>query len=368
MAKTISVFLATLLLAASCTEQVQSGRETIDYVLSIAGSPDSPEHSLLAGKSKLTPDGDIYIMGSPESCALLGESFKECDRFDNVRARRTPDGLKDFSGETFSLMCDPEYTPYAEFANTAGSRSMRELMARMAVASLDDKCNVSIYDLEGNAPKRPAKMIILSDPWMLLDGKFDIDTLFALTSCKVPVISPQELLFDAVFGGDKKYFNIGLMCDSLYSGTGVYEELFRQKVAQHGLMEAKYFEAATPQDTLHRLASFLDAYIESGRTEPLDVLLVDDWSVDQKDLLDELALIRDYSKEESMRYGKTVAPDFTVICSSGLTMGTCYLQLRQSSLFTHRIALPELKSYTLRPLPGGSLLQFLMIPSENVQN
>ena len=99
------------------------------------------------------------------------------------------------------------------------------------------------------------------------------------------------------------------------------------------------------------------------------VLTVDgDWRVDKRALLDELKLIRDFSREEFMRYGRLISPDFTIFSSSELTMKYCYLKLRQMSLFTHRIAYPQIKSYTIKPLPGGSTLEFLMIPSENVQN
>ena len=76
--------------------------------------------------------------------------------------------------------------------------------------------------------------------------------------------------------------------------------------------------------------------------------------------------IRDYSKEESMLYGKYLSPACFFAGSSDLTMAACYEKLRELSLFTHRIALPQLKSYTISARPAGSETPFLLIPSDNV--
>ena len=368
MSRTVSACLLALIFAVSCTGPVQNGKETIPLVESIASRVDSPEHIMLSSFSKVPSSGSIFIAGSPEVCTLIGDGFLNCDDFDNVRARIFSDGLKDFSGESFALASDEAFAPYGEFTGSNGSEAMREVTVRMALTALKDKCNISIYDVEGNKDKAPAKIIILSDPWMLHSGKFDVDTLFSLTSCKVPVLSPQELLFKSVLAGEKKYFNIGLMCDSLYSGTGVYKSIFEEKAAKYSIMGTSYYESATAGEEGQILAAFLDKYAGSGNVQPLDALLVDDWSVNKQALMDELALIRDLTKEESMRYGKMISPDFSIFCSSELTMHECYLTMRKHSLFTHRIALPELKHYTIKPLPGAREHEFMLIPSENVQD
>ena len=366
MSRTFSTCLLILLAAASCTGPVQNGKETIPLVEHIAASADSPDHVLLSSFAKIPSSGSIFVAGSPQVCTLIGNSFRDCDDFDNVRARSFSDGLKDFSGETIALAADEAFAPYGDFVASNGGAAMREVTVRTALAALKEKCSISIYDIEGNKSKAPAKIIVLADPWMLYCGKFDVDTLFSLTSCNVPVVSPLELLAKSAFAGEKKYFNVGLMCDSLYIGTGVYKSVFEEKVAEYSIMGTSYFEAATPSSEGQILAGFLDKYAESGNTAPLDVLLVDDWSVDKQALMDELSLIRDFHKEESMRYGKMISPDFTIFCSSDLTMHECYLTMRKLSLFTHRIALPELKFYTIKPLPGREAQEFLLIPSENV--
>ena len=365
MERTIYICLCVLSLV-SCASPEHTGRDTIELVKSIASDNSSPDHVMLAGFSKPQPAGNIYIAGSPAQCDLIGESFLEADIFDNVRARDFDDGLKDFAGETFSLCEDPTYTPYSAFLAANGEDALRELTVRMALSFMRDKCNMSIYDIEGNASKSPAKLIVLADPWMERCGKFDIDTLFTLTSCKVPVVSPQELLMDAVFAGEKKRFNVGIICDSLYYGSGIYGAIFKEKASRYKIMGAKYFEAPSNVPPEDLLESFLDSYSESGCTEPLDALLVDDWSVDAELLRQDLADIRDFSKEESMRYGKLVSADFSIISSSELTLRECYLLMRQHSLFTHKIAQPQLEQYQIKLQPGGEEMQFLLIPGKDV--
>lgn len=366
MRRVLYTCLSILLLAASCVRQEHTGRDTIALVKSIAADNTSPDRIMLEGFSKPSSAGNIFVLGASRECALIGRTFVECDIFDNVRARSYSDGLKDFAGETFALVDDVTYTPYSEFVDAYTEDALRELSVRLTLSLLRDKCNMSIYDIEGNAAKAPAKMIILADPWMQRCGKFDVDTLFSLTSCKVPVISPQDLLLDAAFAGEKKYFNVGLMCDSLNHKSGIYGSIFKEKTTQHKIMGARYFEAPSSQSETGRLESFLDSYIESGRTEPLDVLLVDDWSVDLGQMREALSNIRDFSKEESMRYGKCISPDFVILGSSELTMKECYLLLRKLSLFTHRIALPQQEQYVIMPQPGGEEMQYMLIPGKDV--
>ena len=366
MGKLFTTVSIILLLGVSCLRQEPSGRDTIDYVKEIAQDSSLPEHQLLAGFSKLPSGGDIAIIGSEASCMQLGEYFIECDKFENVRGIQRGDDLKDFAGETFSLLCDTAYTPYGSFIEENGEEALRESAVRMALSALSSKCSVSVYDLEGNCAKNPAKMIILADPWLLQNGKFDIDTLFTLTSCKVPVISPQGLMMDAVFGGEKKYFNIGIICDSSYVGKGIYPALFEAKAKEHGIVGARFFEAPACGNAGNKIACFLESYIQSGRTDPIDAILVDDWSLDMSELEQNLLDIRDLSREESLLYGKYLGPVCLLAGSSDLTMAACYEKLRELSLFTHRIALPQLKSYTVSARPAGSETPFLLISSDNV--
>ena len=365
MKRNILVLLA-FFASASCTVR-ESGRDTIGLVKAIAADADCPEHIMLASFSKLPASGDIYIVGSPESCAMISRAFIGCDVHDNARGRLQEDGLKDFAGETFAGMYDEVFTPYEAYAAANGPGAVRHLAVNYALAALSPTCNMSIYDLDGNKEKNPAKMIVLSDPWLLYEGKFDIDTLFTLTGCKVPVVSPTALLMDAAFGGEKKYFNIGILCDSTHIAGGVYRSVFEVAAKEHDIVGARCFTAATPSEG-GPVSAFFEAYIQAGNTDPLDALLIDDWSVDMDAVRNKLDAVRDFNREEYLRYGKLLSPDFTVFCSSELTMTACYDILRERSLFTHRIAQPVSTAYLVKLSPEASDKQFLLIPSENVQD
>ena len=365
MKRNILVLLA-FFAAVSCTVR-ETGRDTIGLVKAIAADSDGPEHKLLASFSKVPSSGDIYIVGSPGSCAMISREFLECDVFENARGRLQKDGLKDFAGETFAGMYDEVFTPYEAYAAASDPGAVRHLAVNYALAALSPTCSMSFYDLDGNKEKNPAKMIVLADPWLLYEGKFDIDTLFTLTGCKVPVVSPTALLMDAAFGGEKKYFNVGILCDSTHIAGGVYRAVFEAAARERDIVGARCFTAANPSEG-GAISAFFDAYMEAGNTEPLDVLLIDDWSVDMEAVRNKLDAVRDFNREEYLLYGKLLSPDFTVFCSSELTMTTCYGILRDRSLFTHRIAPPVSAAYQVKLSPEASDKQFLLIPSENVQD
>lgn len=365
MKRNILILLA-FLAASSCTVN-EVGRDTIGFVKTIASDTDSPEHVMLAGFAKVPSSGDIYIVGTPEAFGMLSKEFVDCDVHENARGRIQSDGLKDFAGETFAGICDSAFTPYEVYSSEYGPEALRGLAVRYALAALSPSCNISIYDLDGNKPKNPAKMIILADPWLMYEGKFDIDTLFMLTGCKVPVISPTDLLLDAALGGEKKYFNTGLLCDSTHIASGVYPALFEYKAREKDIVGAHCFTAATPAN-VNALSAFLDAYMQAGNEAPLDAIMIDDWSVDIEAVNNELEAIRDFNREDYLLYGKLISPDFKLFCSSEITMEACYGLLRSRSLFTHRIAPPATAAYVVKSAPDTSDKPFLLIPSENVQD
>ena len=361
MKRVIKYILPLLAIAASCTKPATPGRLPVKLVTDIVSGADKGREVIAAAVNP-SSSGEIFIAGSPVTAAQYKDKFVSCDIFENVRGNSWSDGLKDFAGETFSLISDWANAPYEHFSTSqAGSDSLRELAVRYALAALDTRCNVSVYDLDGNARKNSAKIIVLADPWIHEFGLFDVDTLFTLTSCTVPVISPQELLFDEVLGGEHKSFNIGLICDSLYLNKGIYGQIFRSKSKSHDVVGTRFFEGAVSGGA-GSLFQFLDAYAEAGNVSPLDAILIDDPNVDMEELRKDLQAARDYSREEYFNYGKFVSPDICVHNSCDLVMRRCYAILRSGSLFTHRIAQPEFKNYTVSPRPWAEDMQFLLIP------
>lgn len=359
--------LPVLLLAAACSGPVPSGRAALPLVMDIASGRATAERGVIDSRQGPLSAGDIYIAGSPAACRLLCADFLDCDVFDNVRGRSFSDDLKDFAGETFACIEDDVFSPYGELISAGDTATLRELAVRYALAALDDKCNVSQFDLDGNAAKTPAKLLILADPWMHEYGMFDVDTLFSLTSCPVNLVSPQSLMMDEVLGGSQKSFNIGIICDSIYVGKGIYPAIFRSKCRQFDIVGARCFEASV-SGREGSLYEFLDKYIASGRSEALDAILVDDRALQYGAVESEILAARDLNREESMNYGKLIAPGLRVVRSSDLTMRWCYEVLRSGDLFTHKIALPQASFYSVRknPVEGGA--HFLLIPASNVQD
>ena len=357
MRKYFQISLLALLTVVSCQQQVQHGRTTIPLVYDIANGTDASAKVVMEHGTP-TSDGEVFLAGSPMYTSLLAARFLECDMADNVRGRAWSDGLKDFAGETFSCITDVSFAPYASLSS--GPDSLRELAVRYAIAALDTHCNVSVYDLDGNASKASAKMLVLSDPWLYRYGKFDIDTLFTMTGRGIPVVSPQQLMLDAVLAGEKKSFNVGIICDSSYVGKGIYPEIFRAAAAEHNVVGARCTEGSG------NLYGFLDTYIASGATDPLDAILIDDLSANLEELTAQVAAINSYSREESMKYGRYISRDLRIFNSGDLTMQKCYEILRSHNLFTHKIAQPMSRTYEVYPRPWASDMQFLLIPVDNV--
>ncbi len=366
MTKGILKYIFPLLLAAvSCTRSAAPAREPVALVRDIV-SRASPEGDIIAGAATPRPEGEIYIAGSPVTSTRLLDSFLACDIFENARGNAWSDGLKDFAGEVFCSISDWARSPYDILLDSspAGSDSLRELAVRYALAALDTKYNMSVYDLSGNGTKQPAKMIVFADPWLLEYGKFDVDTLFALTSCSVPVLSAQDLLFDSVLAGERKCFNIGLICDSTYLGKGIYPAIFKSKCARHDVVGVKFFEGSA-DGSAGSLYRFLDSYAAAGNSAPLDALLIDNPDMDMALIEKELKAARDFSREEFLHYGNLVSPDLMLENSGTLVMRKCYTLLRQGNLFTHRIAQPAFKPFIASPRPWAEDMQFLLIAEED---
>ena len=357
--------LAAACLVLSCESPAPPGRPTIQLVLDIQDGNYPSYAEVLAAHKAPNADDDICIAGSSNACSLMCRDFMQCDMRDNAHGGQWSDGLKDFAGETFSCLNDPR--PFKEFLAESATDSLRELAVRMSIAALETKCNISVYDLDGNGGKASSKVIVFPDPWISRFGYFDVDTLFSLTSCGVHLISSQDLLFSAPFSGKQKSFSIGLIGDSTCVGTGIYPELFKEKVNKYNIVGAKFFEGKvdSPEGALFR---FLDIYAATSSGDMLDAILLDDLTISADELRDELEIIRDLTREESMTYGKLISPDVVIYSSSELTMSECYSVMRSENLFTHKIAQPAMRQYSIVPRPWADDMQFLLIPSSNVQN
>lgn len=363
-AQFLAAFLIAVPLLAACRDDAPAGEEPSPLVKEILASEGSEARLILNGYRKAPSSGDIYIIGTAEGCAPISNAFLECDVFDNVRGLPRPDALKDFAGENFCTVEDRLYAPYDSLA----ANELRDAVVRMALASLDTHCSAGVYDVDGRLEKSAAKILVLADPHYYLYGQFDVDTLFSRTACAVKTVSPQALLMEAAFGGEKKSFNIGILCDSLYARSGLYTSIFRKGAESYGIVGASCFESPVRGHD-RALFDLLDAYSASGRNVPLDAILIDDYRLSAAEVRAQMEVLRDYSREESMQYNNQLAPGCRLFHSSDLTMQRCYETMRGMNLFTHRIAMPSASAFVITAMPGSEGDEgCLLIPGALFQN
>lgn len=357
--------LLSLLFMCACGSHVVDRHPPIQYVKNIILSKSGPEVDLLHRSKVPVPSGDVCIIGSEQVCSRLAGLFENYDVHDNVDGSLSTDGLPDFSGETFACISDT--SSFMKLLKNGGDAKLREKTVRMALAALDTVSHISPYDLEGMASKNTSKIIILADPVLAQYGKFDVDTLFNSTGCRVTVLSPLDLMLDEVFSAaGKAPVNIGFICDSNYVSSKVYDSRFKAKAAEYGSFGSDCFimSDAHPDSLLYRM---LDSYVASGYTKPLDAIIVDDLNTNVDSLKLELADMTSIMNESSMTYGKLISKNFTILGAFDEVARCCYLTLRNNNLFTHNISKPQVFVYRPVPSPDSKDGSIILIPGSYVQ-
>ena len=357
--------LALLVLSAACRRQVVETHPTIPLVREILADKSGPRMQMLRDQQP-RPVSDIAIIGPEFACDRLAEQFSFRDLQDNVDARFIPDGLPDFSGETFA--CIEDTLSYDALLSAGQPEEMRRQTVLRVLAALDTVVHISPYDLDGLASKPSAKMVILTDPFLAEYGGFDVDTLLRSSGCAIPVISPIELMIDRAFEqGGRWDLSVGVIGDSRYDGSDIYNRIFSRKAAERGAKGATCvaFSVAERDSVLHR---FLRLYGAAGHVKPLDAILIDDLSVQADSLKNELAEIVSVMNESSMTYGRMFSRNFVFLNSFDTVAERCYAFLRENNLFTHNIAKPQVSVYRPVRKPQSDDGSIILIPASYVQN
>ncbi|MBR1868836.1 MAG: hypothetical protein IJ799_02075 [Bacteroidales bacterium] len=329
----------------SCQRKTTVPRPTIEYVREILAHRSSDVYKTVAAYDPKSVAGPICLVGEPARCLLIGEVLMACDEVDNVTGSRTPDGLPDFAGETVLSVLDQANVPYGGFLEASNTAFLRELAVRHVVDCLDTVSFISAYDKEGMGRRDPAKLIVFVSPYQAAYGRFDADTLFTCLGIGSPVLSAVDLLFDRALSRDGgKAVNIGIIADSTVLRSGVYDAVFEEKVREYSAKGSILVHGSG-----NSLTAFLDAYEQAGYTKPLSALLVDDLTVDVDSLQKALSGIRVEFSDESLRYGKLVAPDFGIFETSRCVADKLYSHLRSTNTFTHNIAYPKADALICAP-------------------
>lgn len=351
MARRLPLFILLLAALVACQKQTGPQRPTIQYVSDILSDTSSPEYKLLSSFEEADRTGDIVVIGSDYQCSAIATQFVTCDMFDNMDGARGKDGLADFGGEYVATIVDDARMPYSG----SDPDGLREATVRNVIAAIDSTYSLTAYDLDALGRKSPAKVIVLADVLHVTCGKFDADTLLNATGCGISVVTPMGAMLERAVA-DKSSFNIGVICPSDTPDSTVYASAIAE------LLPGARFECnALPRDasdSSNVLVSFLDRYIASGNTRPLDAIITDDFSITPDEMMEGMRRASSLMSEESLTYGKYLSDNARFACPAEAVSASCYRILREQNLFTHKISLPQVLSFktVARPEEGSVLL------------
>lgn len=353
--KRIHALLLFPAVICACTQNIIAPRPTTELVESIAFDRDDPRNELLRSFAEPERTGDIVLLGSERMCAYYASALLAADFRDNVDADRDSDGLRDFAGETVTTISDGIFEGGASPADT------RDLVVGLALAAVDTTYNVAKYDIEGQGRKPSAKIIVLCEPEYGVSGLFDVDTLFTLTGCGIPVVSPVESALRTVLQNSAP-MNIAILGSSSDVEAGVYETMAKEQFALHRARNSEIHAFAA--DSVEVLTSLLDDYVAEGLERPFDVLIIDDPDVDVAAVTEESGRILSVMCPESVTYGRLLTRGFTIVSTADVLCHVCYDALRSKNLFTFKIAAPAACNYAAVPRPDGVDGGYMIVPQK----
>lgn len=349
--------ILALALFSACQRNTVETRPTIQYVRDILSDKATTEYQILSASAEPTATGDIVVIGSSSQCNALSTHLSLCDMFDNFDGTPDSDGLADFAGEYINSIIDEAGGAYASYLSEGKIEQLREKTVRSVICAVDSTYSLTAYDLEGKGRKSPAKVIVLADVHQFVYGKFDVDSLFLSTGCGISVVTPVEAMVrHAVPSESEGKLNIGVIASPEVTDSTVYLAALSEIL--QGREVNCYASHVSVADSTNTILAFLDSYIASGATEPLDAILVDDYDLSPAFVREGIRRASSLMSSESLVYGKYLSDNVRFACPAEAVSATCYHILRDQNLFTHMIALPQSISYkTVRhPEDEGMLL------------
>lgn len=353
--KNKSYILLSLLAFASvfsCTESEKDEGTVIDFVNEIASDSSRPEYGLISSYDPQNVQGNIYIVGEGDRVNSLRKAFIFSDLRDNVTGRFAPDSIPDFAGEVISSIIDSVKTPYCQFIDSGDYNGLREATVREAVCCLDTLCHLSPFDQKGLGRRRTAKVIVLASVLPSAYGKADVDTLFSMVGADIPVLGSFDALCGRVFRSRKGNLNVGVIGPAADVSSGAYSKVFQEYARKYG-REGCTQTSFESMDTLDPFREFMNNYIQSGNTAPLDAILVDDFDVDVTAMRRSQKILSSVMSSESLVYGRYLAPGFEIYDAKVTLVQRCYRLLRERNIFTHAISYPLSDEYYLAPGKSG---------------
>ena len=344
-------FLLAAVLAVSCGKHPSGGKYVTPYVSALLSDTTAYDYKVVSAYDVTANNGTIAVIGEPEETLLLTEKMMGSDRFNNISATRRPDGLPDFSGETFAAILDRANAPYDGYFTHANEDFLSELTVRNFVAALDTACFLSSYDKDRLVHKAGAKMVVLSSSLTAACGYWDIDTLCVSASRAIPVVSAPQAMLDLAWERHGEGLNLGVWTTGKSLGAGVWSTVFPRIASKHHDAKATY-EVFCPDSTVtvpDRFFEFMHMYTAAGNSARLSALILDDHAVDADSLRSVVDAVMQVDQDNYITYRNFLADDFEVIDAASAVSSVCYLYLRATNRFTHRIAYPEADIYVTAP-------------------
>lgn len=367
--RTVAIVILALAAAVSC----QSRRRpvSIPLVREILQDKSGREYQLISASSELNPQGEIVIIGSERAVTILSETMATIDVRDNVDGSFGSDGLPDFAGETIACIIDttgrPEELMFVDEASLEMAE-FRRFFLNGFINALDTLYHETPFDLEGIGRKIPAKMIVPADPILTDLIKYDVDTLFSALGSKVHIVAPVDELSASILNSRPGHdVMAAVMHDPMFDNSDIYVHRFKDNASAAGLFGSSVCSLPTPGNAENLFTAFLDEYAGAGYSRPINVIAVADIGVDFEAFKSDYASSMSILSEDSAKYSKYLAKDFSFISSLEIIVARCYDTLRADNIFTHNIADPQIVTYYCYPDPQDRFVSFL-VPASYVQN
>jgi len=337
------LFLAAFgFILISCAQERTDVYKALPYVNEIL-SGSVPGLGALKNKSVTERSRTICVLGDSASCACMCDTLLVVDKFDNASGASTPDLLPDFAGEAVACITNATGYGYGDFMVERDTVGLRELSVNMLLSAVDTMTHLSLYDKDGLGHKKPAKILIFTDPWVSLYGKIDIDTLISVTSCPTSVIVPVRCAFDDVLKNCSKAPSIAVISDADSSVFPVYSELYAKLCAAKSLKGGSCAVFAA-SDTVS-LRSCMDTYMESGIYPALNAMIFDCYGRDFQEMHQEYFRMSSVMHKEYIHYGHLFESDFRFVYALNSAVERCHSIMRDRNIFSHNIARPYALHY-----------------------
>lgn len=338
------LFFAAVSVAA-CSRGEQQKYAMHPFVERAANDTSCVENRILSSYSDDNRDGSIAIIGEGADVIRIADYFSVYDSYDNINAAHVPDGIPDFAGEVFDVLIDDANGPYGGYAKADNSLFLRELIIRNAVAMLDGKCYANAYDKSCSAVKAPAKALVIPSVSYSPEVISDLDTLLNGAGVRIPVVYPPLSSVRTVFDMFKDISGIGVMAGLEVAASGVYGELFRDISALSGYRSQVHNVIYSPQGLTpgEKVRNFIQMYINSGYTQPLNAVIIDDLMLarDIDSMYAALDSIVTEKSEEAALYESVIAEGFRFIDPAECMASELFRQMRDANDMALRISYPK---------------------------